>query len=63
MNHLTFGGVNSQGKKLKDQERDSELDEFETPDNNFKMAPSSLRKRRQKKLSFDSDSDSDKENA
>lgn len=63
MNHLTFGGVNSQGKKLKDQERDSELDEFETPDNNFKMAPSSPRKRRQKKLSFDSDSDSDKENA
>ena len=62
MDHLIFVNVNSQENKFKDQERDAELDEIETPDDNFKMASSS-RKRRQKKLSFDSDSDSDKENA
>lgn len=63
MNHLSFVNGSSQDKNFKDQERDAELDEFETPSNAFKMAQSSSsRKRRQKKL-FDSDSDSDKENA
>ena len=64
MNHLIFVNGSGQDKNFKDQERDAELDEFETPSNGFKMAQSSSsRKRRQKKLSFDSDSDSDKENA
>ena len=62
MNHSTFVNVSSQDKNSKD--RDAEIDELETPDYCFKMAPSSSsKKRRQKKLSFDSDSDSDKENA
>ena len=56
MNHSTLVDVNSQGKKFNDQERDAELA-------CERQTPSSPRKRRQKKLSFDSDSDSDKENA
>lgn len=63
MNHLSFVNGSSQDKNFNDQERDAELDEFETPSNAFKMAQSSSSRKRRQKTLFDLDSDSDKENA